>query len=75
MVTISDLQHLIDEWTERMGKPSHTSSYKDAMMDCIYDLNKVILHSINEELAYNEAFMKDLIEEYQLNAFPDEHAA
>ena len=54
MIYISDLQQLADEWTERLNNPAQSFEYKNALSECIYDLNQLINHSIEEELDYKE---------------------
>ena len=49
MVCISELQNLVSIWLERMNDSSQPSQYRDAVNDCIYDLNGLIDKSINEE--------------------------
>lgn len=50
MIYLSDLQQLIASWTERMGDTSHAPSYRDALNDCIYELNCLIENTLNTEL-------------------------
>ena len=54
MICVSDLQQLISSWQERMSKQAHPFEYKNALSECIYDLNQLINHSIEEELDYKE---------------------
>ena len=54
MICVSDLQQLISSWQERMSKQAHPFEYKSALSECIYDLNQLINHSIEEELDYKE---------------------
>ena len=49
MIYISDLQNLVSNWLERMNDSSQPSAYKDAVNDCVYDLNGLIDKFINEE--------------------------
>lgn len=55
MIYISDLQQLISSWQEGMGNKAYPSSYKDGVMDCIYDLNQLINKSILDELTEEDA--------------------
>lgn len=55
MIQISDLQSLISKWQERVGTNAHPSSYKDAIMDCIYELNSLIDRAILDEITEEEA--------------------
>ena len=59
MVTVTDLQKLIVNWQERLENPLQTPSYKDAVGECIFELNNVISHSIEEELSYQEFLDKE----------------
>ena len=54
MIYISDIQQLANTWTERMNNPTQSFDYKNAISECIYDLNQLINHSIEEELDYKE---------------------
>lgn len=55
MVYVSDLQQLISAWQERMDSPVHPSSYKDALMDCIYELNQLVNKTLLDELTEEDA--------------------
>lgn len=54
MITISDLQNLITKWQERVSNPSQPFAYVNGVSECIYDLNQLISHSIQEELSYED---------------------
>lgn len=54
MITVSDIQQLIASWEERLDTSFQPSSYKDALSECIYELNQLITSSIDEELSYQE---------------------
>lgn len=54
MITISDIQKLSASWSKRLDTSFQPSSYKDALSECIYELNQLIAHSIDEELSYQE---------------------
>lgn len=54
MIYINDLQNLVDEWQKRMKNPEQPDSYKNALFDCIYELNGIINHSIQEEMSYQD---------------------
>ena len=41
----TDIQNLLNEWKERMNK-DYDRSYKDAVNDCIYDLQELICRSV-----------------------------
>lgn len=52
MVYISDLQKLIGTWMERINNPVHSLSYKDAISDCIYELNEIVNKAVIDQLDY-----------------------
>lgn len=55
MVYISDLQQLVSQWLERMGNPIQSFEYKNALNECVDDLNNLIEKSLEEEIDYKEA--------------------
>ena len=55
MIYASDLQKVVSLWLERMGNQSQPFEYRNALNECIDDLNQVIEKSIEEELDYKEA--------------------
>ena len=55
MIYVTDLQQLINSWQERVDSPVHSSSYKDGVMDCIYELNQLISKSFIDELTEEDA--------------------
>lgn len=69
MIYISDLQQLITSWQQRMTTNKHPIPYKDALNDCIYELNQLISCSLDEELSYRE-----YIESWKADDFLDSHA-
>lgn len=54
MITVSDLQQVITKWQERTDSLSQPFAYKNGISECIYDLNQLINHSIEEELDYQD---------------------
>ena len=54
MIYVADLQKLMSSWQERMESPVQPSAYKDALSECIYDLNNLILRAIEDELTYQD---------------------
>lgn len=54
MIYISDLQNLVSSWLERLGDSSQPLPYRDALNECIYDLNNLIDHSLIEEADYQD---------------------
>lgn len=59
MINVADLQNLIDSWQERADSPVQPFSYKNALLECIYDLNKLISQSIEEEMAYQDFLQQE----------------
>lgn len=55
MIYISDLQQLVSQWLERMGNPIQSFEYKNALNECVDDLNNLIEKSLEEEIDYKEA--------------------
>ena len=49
MVYISDLQQLVSQWLERMSDTTQPIEYRDALNECIYEVNGLIDKSINTE--------------------------
>ena len=54
MITISDCQQLVNKWMERVQNPLHSFDYKNALLECVDELNHLINHSIEEELLYQD---------------------
>lgn len=54
MVYISDLQQLVSQWTERMNN-NQPQSYKDALGECIYELNCLISKTLLDEMTEQDA--------------------
>lgn len=54
MITISDCQQLVNKWMERTQNPLHSFDYKNALLECVDELNHLINHSIEEELLYQD---------------------
>lgn len=54
MVYISDLQQLVSQWTERMNN-NQPQSYKDALNECIYELNCLISKTLLDEMTEQDA--------------------
>ena len=55
MIYISDLQRLTKSWQERIDTTAYPSSYKDGVMECIYELNQFIERSILNQFTGEEA--------------------
>ena len=45
---ITDLQKLISQWTERMGNTTHPLPYRDALGECIYELNCLLTKTLQD---------------------------
>lgn len=54
MITVYDCQQIVNKWTERAQNPLHSFDYKNALSECINELNQLISHSIEEELSYQD---------------------
>jgi hypothetical protein len=52
---ITDLQKLISQWTERMGNTTHPLPYRDALGECIYELNCLITKTLQDEMTEQDA--------------------
>lgn len=50
MVYLSDLNRLMHAWTERLDNPVLPQSYKDAVNDCLFELNRLVSGALEEEL-------------------------
>ena len=55
MIYISDVQQLADKWTERMNNPTQSFDYKNALSECIYELNQLINKTLLDELTEEDA--------------------
>ena len=55
MIYISDVQQLADKWTERMNNPSQSFDYRNALFECIYDLNQLINKTLLDEMTEEDA--------------------
>lgn len=77
MVYISDLQHLVSQWTERMSS-SQPLSYRDALSECIYELNclinKTLLNDMTEQDALDYLLSQEA-DSYLSSMEAHEHAA
>lgn len=52
MITIGDLNKILTQWKLKLAKPAedeYDSIYKDALNDCIYDLDSLIDNIMQEE--------------------------
>jgi hypothetical protein len=55
MITVSDIQQLLASWTERLDTSFQPSSYKDALSECIYELNQLINKTLLDEMTEEDA--------------------
>ena len=55
MIYISDVQQLADKWTERMNNPTQSFDYKNALSECIYELNQLINRTLLDEMTEEDA--------------------
>ena len=67
MIYISDVQQLADKWTERMNNPSQSFDYRNALSECIYDLNQLINKTLLDEMTEEDA------REYMLSQEADDY--
>lgn len=52
MITIGDLNKILTQWKLKLAEPvedEYDSIYKDALNDCIYDLDSLIDNIMQEE--------------------------
>ena len=64
MLYESDLNNLLSQWKERMNEQTD-SAYKDAVSDCIYDLNSLLDKSLSDEALALESFHQQVKENEQ----------
>jgi len=55
MIYISDLQQLANKWTERMNNPAQSFDYRNAISECIYELNQLINKTLLDEMTEEDA--------------------
>lgn len=55
MIYISDLQQLANKWTERMNNPTQSFDYRNALSECVYELNQLINKTLLDELTEEDA--------------------
>ena len=67
MIYVSDLQQLTNLWQERMHNASQPFDYIEGINECLYDLNQLINHSIDEDMTY-EDFLEQEADKYLSNA-------
>ena len=74
MIYVSDLQQLTNLWQERMHNASQSFDYKEGINECLYDLNQLINHSIDEDMTY-EDFLEQEADKYLSNTDSNEAVA
>lgn len=77
MVYISDLQQLADRWTDRMNNPAQSFDYKNALSECIYELNILINKTLLDEVTEKDVckYPIDREADYYKNLEPEEFYA
>jgi len=55
MIYISDIQQLADKWTERMNNPAQSFDYRNALSECVYDLNQLINKTLLDQMTEEDA--------------------
>ncbi len=64
MLYESDVNKIISEWKSIADRPGINQQYKDALRDCMYDLNCLVDRQAEEEALANESFEKKMKEEW-----------
>ena len=77
MICIGDLQQLINSWQERADSHLQPFSYRDGVMDCIYELNNLIDKTLIDEATEQDAVrqMTEDAAEYLSNLEPEDYYA
>ena len=55
MIYISDIQQLADKWTERMNNPAQSFDYRNALSECVYELNQLINKTLLDQMTEEDA--------------------
>lgn len=50
MIYISDVKPLLLQWKERLSKSTNDDSYKVALSECIYDLEKSLDNTLDSQI-------------------------
>ena len=61
---ISDLQTIVSDWLNRMSDVTQPIAYRDALNECIYDLNKVIDNMIKKQTDYQRILAEHEADNY-----------
>lgn len=75
MINMSDINALITQWTQRLGNLTYPQAYRDALLECSYELNKLLTNSIDEEIKAREMIDEQQADEYLSSLEAHEHAA
>lgn len=67
MIYINDIQQLADKWTERMNNPAQSFDYRNALSECIYELNQLVNKALLDEMTEEDA------REYMLSQEADDY--
>ena len=67
MIYISDIQQLADKWTERMNNPAQSFDYRNALSECVYDLNQLINKTLLDQMTEEDA--RDYILSQEADAY------
>lgn len=54
MITETSISGLLATWNERSLDKSYSQEYRDALFDCIYELNQLLEKSFQEEYTQRE---------------------
>lgn len=60
MIYVTDLQNLVSQWLSRSTDHSYPSPYRDAISECICDLNTLLENHFREEIESHEAYEESL---------------
>lgn len=63
MIYPSDLSNLVSSWNIRANR-GMPKDYEIAVRECMYDLNRLIKKSFNEEIEAKEAFEQQIADDY-----------
>lgn len=75
MVYISDLQELVSQWIERMRNTSQPVPYRDALNECVYELNSIIDKALSIEADSQQMLDEQWADAYLSGLESDEFAA
>lgn len=77
MIHLHNMQQLADRWTEKMQNPQQSLEYKNALSECIYELNSLINQILLDEITEEEAreYMLEQDADYFSNIEPEESYA